>query len=154
MKLIILNEQRRPSIWEENGSEIGKKPSALLQLVGIWLFYFSPEQHKSHWVRRTWTSCTGNRWCVEEVRGAPGSRSLNPSVNSLEYITEAGKGLENRLCLDGFQDPSQSSGKAQLSHTLCVLSWGKTLLAGLGVKEFQRVFIETLKHSLHSVLPD
>lgn len=71
---------------------------------------------------------------------------------SLEYVIEASQGLENRLCLDGFQHTSQSSGKAQLSHTHFMFSWGKTLLVGLRVKEFQQVFIETLKHSLHIFL--
>lgn len=68
---------------------------------------------------------------------------------SLEYVIEASKGLENRLCLDGFQHTSQSSGKAQLSCMHFMFSWGKTLLVGLRVKEFQQVFIETLKHSLY-----
>ena len=67
-------------------------------------------------------------------------------------VREASQGLENRLCLDDFQHTSQSSGKAQLSHTHFMLSWGKTLPVGLRVKEFQQVFIEILKHSLHIFL--
>lgn len=48
--------------------------------------------------------------------------------------------------------PSQSSGKAQLSHMHFMFSCGKIPLGGLRVKESQQVFMEALKNSLGGLL--
>lgn len=71
---------------------------------------------------------------------------------SLEYIREGHKGTGSRAPPGWLPSPSQSSGKARLSHMHFMFSCGKIPLGGLRVKESQQVFMEALKHSLGVLL--
>lgn len=70
--------------------KLERKHYALLPLVGIRLFLFFLLSNLRAIELR------GREQPVQEIDGVwrrwvPGSRSLNPSVNSLEYVGEAGK---------------------------------------------------------------
>lgn len=72
-----------------------------------------------------------------------------PHLNTLE---RAIKGCGSRAPPGWLPSPSQSSGKAQLSHMHFMFSCGKIPLGGLRVKESQQVFMEALKRSLGVLL--